>query len=96
MVDLAVTLAKPSASGTMGVMLGDFCDVCGKPVASEDRYQAEVSCSQSMCPTSMTFHQACYEKASSLWQPDDSYCGIDPDFPEMAEWLKVSGGAVDS
>lgn len=73
-------------------MLGDICDVCGLPVPPEEAVKTEVSASQSMCPTSMTLHQACYEKASGIWQPDDSYCGIDPDFPEMAEWLGVSGG----
>jgi hypothetical protein len=82
--------------GTMVSMLGDICDVCGQPVPPEEAFKAEVSCSQSMCPTSMTLHQACYDKASDMWQPDDSYCGIDPDFPEMAAWLEVSGGAERS
>ncbi|MDQ6614206.1 MAG: hypothetical protein M3083_05545 [Actinomycetota bacterium] len=77
-------------------MLGDICDVCGQSVAPGDAYQAEVSCSQMMCPTSMTFHQGCYERASELWQPDDSYCTADPDFPEMAAWLDMSGRQAES
>jgi hypothetical protein len=33
----------------------------------------------------MTFHRSCHERASSMWQPDDS-CSFDPDFPEMQAW----------
>jgi hypothetical protein len=80
----------------MELMLGDICDVCGLPVPEEEAFKAEVSCSQSMCPSPMTMHKTCFQQASDMWQPDDSYCGIDPDFPEMATWLEVSGGAPAS
>jgi len=66
-----------------------MCDVCGQAVPAEVAIKAEVSVAQSMCPSSMTFHPACYEQASEMWQPDDSYCGTDPRFPEMAAWSKM-------
>lgn len=66
-------------------MPSSTCDVCGQPVAAGEAIQAEVSVSQMMCPTSMTFHPDCYERASDMWQPDDS-CSFDPDFPEMQAW----------
>jgi hypothetical protein len=35
----------------------------------------------------MNFHKECYEKASELWHPDpDSYCEVDPLFPETGQW----------
>ncbi len=61
------------------------CDVCGQEVPTGEEIQAEVSVEQLMCPTSMTFHPDCYERASALWQADDS-CSLDPDFPEMSAW----------
>lgn len=67
------------------------CDVCGKGIPAGEVVKAEVSVDQMMCPTSMTFHPACYEQASELWQPDDS-CSFDPDFPEMAAWAANAEG----
>ena len=41
-----------------------------------------------MCPTAMTFHKACYEQAAYMWEPDpDSYCTVDPLFPETGQWV---------
>jgi hypothetical protein len=41
-----------------------------------------------MCPTAMTFHTACFEQASAMWEPDpDSYCTVDPLFPETGQWV---------
>jgi hypothetical protein len=35
----------------------------------------------------MVFHKECYEQAAELWQPDpDSYCTVDPLFPETGQW----------
>ena len=65
-----------------------MCDVCGQPVAADEAVRAEMSVSQMMCPTSMTFHPACHERATALWQNDDT-CSIDADvadYPEMAQW----------
>ncbi|MDP8954196.1 MAG: hypothetical protein M3N37_04630 [Actinomycetota bacterium] len=67
------------------------CDVCGQEVPTGEEIQAEVSVEQLMCPTSMTFHPDCYERASALWQPDDS-CSVDPDFPEMSAWAANAEG----
>lgn len=70
------------------------CDVCGQAVPSDEMVEAEVSVSQLMCPISMTFHRSCHERASSMWQPDDS-CSFDPDFPEMQAWAaNVEGRGV--
>ncbi len=65
----------------------ETCDVCGSEVAASELVREEVSVGDMMCPTPMTFHRACYEKASELWQPNpDSYCVTDPDFPETQQW----------
>lgn len=66
-----------------------MCDVCGRPVQPEDAYQEDVSVSQMMCPTPMTFHSKCYEAASSMWQPDKSCLSVDPEFPEMRAWAQT-------
>ena len=42
-----------------------------------------------MCPAPMAFHDECWSMASQMWQPDpDSYCEIDPLFPETAKWVE--------
>ena len=65
----------------------ELCDVCGGAVPAEEAVKAELSAADAMCPTPMTFHKACYEQASRIWQPDpDSYCTTDPDFPETQQW----------
>lgn len=65
----------------------ELCDVCGQPVPAEEAYRAELSVAGAMCPAPMVFHPPCYERASVLWQPDpDSYCTVDPLFPETAQW----------
>ncbi|MGH9269279.1 MAG: hypothetical protein ACRD0D_14030 [Acidimicrobiales bacterium] len=72
-----------------------LCDVCGDAVPPEDAHVAELSVSAAMCPTPMTFHKGCYEKASELWQPDpDSYCTVDPMFPETARWVLPEDAAI--
>jgi hypothetical protein len=70
------------------------CDVCGRSVAADEAVRAEMSVSQMMCPTSMTFHPACHERAKALWQDDDT-CSVDADvaaYPELAEWAVGPGG----
>jgi len=38
----------------------------------------------------MTFHPQCFRQASAIWEPDaDSYCTIDPDFPETGQWTQM-------
>lgn len=65
----------------------EACEVCGGAVEPQDAVRAELSVGEQMCPTPMTFHKACYERASVLWKPDpDSYCVTDPMFPETSEW----------
>ncbi len=67
----------------------EMCDVCGQDVPAEDAFKAELSVAGAMCPTPMTFHKACYEQASAMWQPDpDSICVNDPDFPETKRWTR--------
>lgn len=79
-------------SAQSGLRLAPSCDVCGREVSVDDCYTAELTVSGSMCPSPMTFHQACYEAASSMWHPDpDSYCNVDPLFPESAQWTTVPG-----
>ena len=69
----------------------ETCDVCGAPVPASEAVREEVSVGDMMCPTPMTFHPACYEKASALWQPNpDSYCVTDPEFPETQQWTPVN------
>ncbi|MGH2704964.1 MAG: hypothetical protein ACRDJ4_07695 [Actinomycetota bacterium] len=65
---------------------GETCDVCGGEI-SGDAIRAELSIEEMMCPTPMSFHPACYEQASVLWQPDtESICVVDPDYPETQTW----------
>lgn len=65
----------------------ESCDMCGKDITN-DAVRAELSFGEgAMCPTPMTMHKACYEKASQLWQPDpESTCVVDPLFPETEQW----------
>ncbi len=80
--DAATT--APSGSGPGG----DQCDVCGRDVPADDMVKSEFTVMGAMCPTAMTFHTACYAQASSLWEPDpDSYCTVDPLFPETGQWV---------
>lgn len=68
--------------------LDEQCDVCGKSVPADDVIKTELTVAGAMCPTAMTFHTACYEKASVMWQPDpDSYCTVDERFPETGQWV---------
>ncbi len=67
-----------------------------KPTSPRSMTQARPHITIQTVAQHMTFHQACYERASELWQPDDSYCTVDPDFPEMAAWLDVSGRPTGS
>lgn len=62
--------------------------MCGLDVAPGDMVKSEFTVMGAMCPTAMTFHTACHEQASSMWQPDpDSYCTVDPEFPETGRWV---------
>lgn len=68
--------------------VAEQCDVCGQPVPSAEAVKSELTVMGAMCPTAMTFHKACFEQASALWQPDpDSYCTVDPLFPETGKWV---------
>ncbi len=80
-----------SPPANLAGMKASTCDVCGLEVPAGEGIQAEVSVSQMICPTSMTFHPACYDQAMALWQPDDS-CSLDPDFPEMQAWSANAEG----
>ena len=62
--------------------------MCGQDVPADDMVKSEFTVLGAMCPTAMTFHKACYEQAAYLWQPDpDSYCTVDPLFPETGQWV---------
>ena len=66
-----------------------MCDVCGKEVPAGTGKREEVGVSGAMCPAPMAFHDDCWERASQMWQPDpDSYCEVDPLFPETAQWVE--------
>jgi hypothetical protein len=81
---------------TMG-SVQEMCDVCGQAVPADDMVKAELTAAGAMCPSAMTFHTACYEKASSMWQPDpESYCTVDPLFPETGQWTLPDSGSVPS
>ena len=81
------TNARQETSTAGEVKLGEMCEVCAQVVPPGEGVRAEMSVSGAMCPSPMLFHQECYEKASELWQPDtDSYCTVDPGFPETAQW----------
>ncbi len=65
----------------------ELCELCAGDVAPEEAYRAELTVGETMCPTPMVFHPACYEKAAHLWQADEgSYCTTDPEFPETQQW----------
>jgi hypothetical protein len=68
--------------------IGEQCDVCGQNVPADDMVKKELTVLGAMCPTAMTFHTACYDQAASMWQPDpESYCTVDPLFPETGQWV---------
>lgn len=69
--------------------IAESCDVCGQDVPKDDMIKTEMTVAGAMCPTAMTFHTACYEKAAAMWQPEagDSYCTVDPLFPETGKWV---------
>lgn len=68
----------------------DMCDVCGREVPPGEGHREEVGVAGAMCPAPMAFHDECWEQASKMWQPDpDSYCEVDPLFPETANWVAL-------
>lgn len=83
------------AGTASGLNLTPSCDVCGRDVTPDDYYSAELTASGAMCPSPMTFHKACFEAASTMWYPDpDSYCTVDPLFPETAQWASPASPAA--
>lgn len=67
-----------------------MCDVCGREVPPGSGRREEVGVSGAMCPAPMAFHDECWERASQMWQPEtDSYCEVDPLFPETAQWAEL-------
>lgn len=67
-----------------------MCDVCGREVPPGTGRRDEVGVSGAMCPAPMAFHDQCWERASQMWQPEtDSYCEVDPLFPETAQWVAL-------
>ncbi len=77
-----------------------MCDVCGQALSDDDCFTTELTAQGVTCPTTMSFHRACYDAASSLWVPEgpDSTCNVDPLFPETAKWteLQRAADAADS
>ena len=68
----------------------ELCDVCGAEVDPAEAVKTELAAANAMCPTPMTFHPHCYQQASAIWEPDtDSYCAVDPEFPETAQWTQT-------
>lgn len=75
------------------MQLGELCDICGQEVVAEEAYRGDMMASELMCPTPMTLHQTCFQKASGMWQLDDSdaSCAYDPDYPETALFTVIPG-----
>lgn len=69
------------------------CEACGLEVAPDEAVQAEMTFGEAaMCPTPMSFHPQCFERAGELWyEPSESLCSVDPEFPETGRWLDQSG-----
>lgn len=69
------------------------CEACGLEVAPDESVQAEMTFGEeAMCPTPMSFHPRCYERARDLWyEPAENSCSVDPEFPETGRWLDQSG-----
>jgi hypothetical protein len=91
---------ETTASGANGVKAGDFglhvtCDVCGQVVTPENAVNIELTAGGATCPTALSLHQACYESASVMWQPEDpdSTCNYDPLFPETGQYSRRPQGA---
>lgn len=70
----------------------ETCEICGTEVAPDEAVRTELSLGdQSMCPTPMSLHPQCYERATEVWEhPDEALCAVDPEFPETAHWLERS------
>ncbi len=67
--------------------LTEMCDICGRDVDFRDAIRAEMTTDELMCPTSMTFHPACYEAAAAMWHVDgESMCTVDAEFREVGLW----------
>lgn len=71
------------------------CEACGLEVPSNEAVQAEMTFGEAaMCPTPMSFHPQCYERARDLWyEPDEALCSSDPEFPETGRWLDQAGSS---
>ncbi|MGH2772532.1 MAG: hypothetical protein ACRDIU_05285 [Actinomycetota bacterium] len=65
----------------------ESCDICGQDISGE-AVRAELSFgADAMCPTPMTMHKECHEKASAMWKPDEeSVCVVDNLFPETQQY----------
>ncbi len=94
-MDLPNTTATGRAPDHTGAGTGDLgllptCDVCGQVVTPEDSIDVELTAGGATCPTALSLHQACYEAASVMWQPEDpdSTCNYDPLFPETGQWSR--------
>lgn len=66
----------------------EVCELCADEVAPEDAYRAELSVGDLMCPTPMTFHRECYDRAAEIWEAPspDMTCTFDAEFPETQNW----------
>lgn len=67
------------------------CDVCGGDLSPGESVTADLSVADLTCPTPMTLHPACFERAAALWTDSaDSLCIVDPDYPETQTWTPVT------
>jgi hypothetical protein len=56
-----------------------ICEVCGLPVVEAEAVRAELTAGGMTCPTALTFHRPCYERASEVWGPStDTSCTAGP------------------
>lgn len=89
--------SKGPKQNSGGKVPGELCDVCGQETDPATAYKAELTVSGAMCPSPMNFHPECYEKAAYLWQPDpDSYCTVDPLYPETGQWTESQASSNQS
>ncbi|MGH9127330.1 MAG: hypothetical protein ACRDZ8_21810 [Acidimicrobiales bacterium] len=72
----------------------EMCDICGQPLPADEAVRGEMMTSELMCPTHMTMHQDCFEKASVMWAPEVDECPYDSRYPETAAWSANPGDEV--
>lgn len=75
----------------------ETCEACGAEVAPGDAVRTELSLNAQMCPTPLTLHRDCYERATAvLGDPGESSCSADPAFPETGRWMEAARRSAET